>query len=199
MKHNFRQALSCAFAIASIAAASPSFAVVAAETSTTMTGNGVSVTEYSGANYSGYLGSYSVTNNSDSAILRFQVSTGTSNTSHSTVREGWYSDYLSKELWVSYYGELYGSFESFFGTVDTGVFDYHQGESGQAIQAGETTGQEFLFNAPLASEFIAFDGKENIIARSLNVQANQVPEPGSLALLGLGIAGLSIARRKRNS
>jgi hypothetical protein len=37
------------------------------------------------------------------------------------------------------------------------------------------------------------------VTGAMNVSYNQIPEPGSLALLGLGLAGLGLAKRRRQS
>ncbi|MBV5346617.1 PEP-CTERM sorting domain-containing protein [bacterium] len=67
------------------------------------------------------------------------------------------------------------------------------------MAAHEDTGEQFFFGYQPASEFIALNENGNLIARSFNAPASNVPEPGSLALLGLGIAGLAVARRKRQT
>jgi hypothetical protein len=200
MSVRFQKLLGAALFGASFFCAAPSMAIVATTTCNDISGNGVTITECS----DGSTGSYRLVNNTESLISQFYVSTKATapNQDSWTTRTDnaggdWGSYYVSKDGW----GEKpYGSFESLFGTVDTGVFYYFSlGESPYHIAANEETDYEFFFGASAESEFIAINENGNIIARSFNAPASDVPEPGSLALLGLGIAGLSVVRRKRQT
>jgi hypothetical protein len=43
-----------------------------------------------------------------------------------------------------------------------------------------------------------FEGGQTLASTSINIKVASVPEPGTLALLGLGLAGLSLTRRRRS-
>lgn len=45
----------------------------------------------------------------------------------------------------------------------------------------------------------AFELRQNIIHYAANVETNAVPEPTSLALIGLGLAGMSFSRKKKKA
>lgn len=136
----------------------------------------------------------------------------------STTLEGWSSITLSRNEWnagwaikglgdedwsVWYTGaqSLYdessephvGSFESLFGTGDNYV-NFYYGTNGKFIGLLGDTSDEFFFSAPSvppAFEYAAFDRHGRVTFQSFNV-----PEPGSVLLVGLALLGLAGTRRR---
>lgn len=96
---------------------------------------------------------------------------------------------------IEYGDPRMGSFESLFGTADEYVNFYwldQKEADGRYIWAGESM-RNFFFNDAPASEYAAFSKHGELLYRSTSI-----PEPGAMALLGLGLAGIMVSRRGGN-
>ena len=56
-----------------------------------------------------------------------------------------------------------------------------------------------LANGQYSFALIAFDGAREVARSAIQVNVGQVPEPGVFALLGLGLTGLLMARRRKQA
>lgn len=172
---------------------------------------------------------YSIFNNLPlgTDIVAFGVTTSIPNIQAWTTNPGWIGWNISKQDWnagltlerycdsgdgmrfvcdafetgvgassLEYGDARMGRFESLFGTNDEYVNFYwldQQEVDGEYIWAGESM-RNFFFNAAPASEYAVFNKHGELL-----YQSARIPEPGSAALLALGLAGILVIRRGRMS
>lgn len=171
---------------------------------------------------------YSISNNLlfGTDIVAFGVTNSSPNIQAWTTNAGWTGRNISRQEWdaglllerycdagdgsrfvcngfetgtgepsIEYGDPRMGSFESLFGTADEYVNFYwldQKEADGQYIWAGESM-RNFFFNDAPASEYAAFSKHGELLYRSTSI-----PEPGAMALLGLGLAGIMVSRRGGN-
>lgn len=145
---------------------------------------------------------------SDISISIFGVSSNTSALGASQVwssRDGWSAIQLDAAGWnegysVGTFNTLnLGLFDSFF-SGDLYVNLYMNSTTLNNIMAASDEISEFGFrNSFVDSNFVALSGNGAIISQSLGGANVSVPEPSTIVILGLGLAGLVFSRKKKVS
>jgi len=117
-----------------------------------------------------------------------------------TSRTGWFGTQFTPANWNDSFNNGFdnvGSFSSLFGT-DLYVNYFAALEFANPIMTGSDGIFEFFHTSGLTlSNFVALNANGGIIDQSR--AANTVPEPAPLALLGFGLLGIGLMRKRRRS
>lgn len=165
----------------------------------------VTVEELAAPSPSRYDNVYRITNNSQSTIAFF-AATNRRGWGTGTTQPGWQTE-ISAIRWYGQfanqsYVSRFGSYETLFGPLQNGEtyvnFYWTTDADTYGIKPGETF-DKFFFNAPWASQAVTWDENKQVISQSYRAPGapTAVPEPGVLSLFGLAIAGLLVARYRK--
>lgn len=130
---------------------------------------------------------------SDSIIDWFSTPVITEEIDSFTLSLQWWRD----QGWGNQKGRLYYS-SGDSGWQDLGLLAGHQWRS-DSVTIFSSSPDDFDF-APLKFGYVVGGGGgHSLHIRNASVSITTVPEPGTLAILGLGLAGLAVGRRRAKS